>query len=31
MALAFGLDPAVCLFDRHAVDPRPLLKAKNLI
>jgi heterodisulfide reductase subunit B len=26
MALALGLDEAVCLFDDHQVDPRPLLR-----
>lgn len=31
MALALGLDPEVCMFDLHAVDPRPLLKAKGFI
>ncbi|MDP2808197.1 MAG: CoB--CoM heterodisulfide reductase iron-sulfur subunit B family protein [bacterium] len=31
MALALGLSPEVCLFDLHAVDPRPLLKAKGII
>ena len=31
MALGLGLSPDVCLFDLHTVDPRPLLKTKNLI
>jgi heterodisulfide reductase subunit B len=31
MALAFGKDESIQGFDRHYVDPRPLLKSKNLI
>ncbi|MDI6739402.1 MAG: heterodisulfide reductase subunit B, partial [Candidatus Edwardsbacteria bacterium] len=31
MALALGLPPDVCMFDLHAVDPRPLLQTKQLI
>jgi heterodisulfide reductase subunit B len=30
MALALGLDEAVCLFDEHHVDPRPMLREKDL-
>ena len=31
MALAFGLDEKCCRFDLNYVDPRPLLKEKNLL
>ena len=31
MALAFGLDERFCGFDSNYIDPRPLLKEKNLI
>ena len=31
MAIAFGLDETSCSFDLHHVDPRPLLKKKNLM
>jgi len=31
MVLALGLDEAVCDFDRHAVDPRPVLAGRGLI
>jgi len=31
LALGLGLGPEVCKFDLHHIDPRPLLKAKNLL
>ncbi|MCL6561045.1 MAG: CoB--CoM heterodisulfide reductase iron-sulfur subunit B family protein [Firmicutes bacterium] len=31
LAIALGLDEKVCHFDRHRVDPQPLLRQKNLI
>lgn len=31
LAIALGLDENVCHFDRHRVDPLPLLRQKNLI
>ncbi len=31
MAVAFGLDPAVCRFDLNHTDPRPLLRSKGLV
>jgi heterodisulfide reductase subunit B len=31
LALALGLDPSVCRFDLHYVDPRPMLKEKGIV
>lgn len=31
LSIALGLDEKVCHFDRHRVDPLPLLRQKNLI
>ncbi len=31
MALAFGLNPEVCRFNLHFVDPKPLLRGKGFI
>lgn len=31
MALAFGLDEGQCRFDLNYIDPKPLLREKNLL
>lgn len=31
LAIALGLDPEICRFDLHNINPRPLLQEKNII
>lgn len=31
LAIALGLEPGICGFEEHAVDPRPMLEEKNIL